>query len=163
MDANQQAATGGDLPLQGPHSSRPLPHDEWPAAFFPLKLIVQPSGPVLELTRPDMLMGRHSEADVRLPLPDISRRHCRFLFTDRAWQVFDLGSLNGLFINGKQVQHDTLRDHDVLTIGGLQLEVDLSASSSAAGHSATVEAAIRRIAEVLPWTVTDIDSERRAS
>lgn len=163
MDDTKQAAPGGELPLQGPHSSRPPSHDAWPASFFPLKLLLQPSGPVLELTRPDMLMGRHSEADVRLPLPDISRRHCRFVFADQSWQVFDLDSLNGVFVNGKQVRQATLHDHDTLTIGGLHFEIDLSAGSAPASYSESVQAIIHRIADALPWTATETDAERKAS
>ena len=48
----------------------------------------------------DMLIGRHSQADIRLPLPDVSRRHCRFFFGEGVWQVLDLNSLNGVFLNG---------------------------------------------------------------
>src|SRR5229473_2849513 len=98
MDDCQQPAKGAELPSPGPQYPRPC-DPEPPSAFIPLKLILQPNGPVLELTRPDTLMGRHSEADVRLPLPDVSRRHCRFLFADGAWQIFDLDSLNGVFVN----------------------------------------------------------------
>src|SRR5207247_5317592 len=93
MDDAKQASKGGETPLQGPRYARPLPCEEPSSAFIPLKLTLHPSGPVLELTRPDMVMGRHSEADVRLPLPDVSRRHCRFVFTNSAWQVLVLDSL----------------------------------------------------------------------
>jgi pSer/pThr/pTyr-binding forkhead associated (FHA) protein len=131
-------------------------------AFFPLKLVLQPSGPVVELTRPDMIMGRHSEADVRLPLPDISRRHCRFLFTDRAWEVFDLDSLNGVFLNGERVKHAVLFDQDVLSIGGFRFQVDLSVSA-ATGNSASAENFIHRIADAFPETTPDGESQRKAS
>jgi pSer/pThr/pTyr-binding forkhead associated (FHA) protein len=155
MDDAKPAAPSGQLPLQGPHPS--------PSAFFPLKLLVQPSGSVLELTRPDMLLGRHSQADVRLPLPDVSRRHCRFLFSEGAWHLFDLNSLNGVFVNGEQVQHAILRDHDQVTIGGFQLEVDLSGRSSLPDDSPHPEAIIHRFSDSLPPTTSDLDAQRRAS
>jgi pSer/pThr/pTyr-binding forkhead associated (FHA) protein len=163
MDDAKQEAEGGELPLQGPQYSRRLNGDDSPAAFFPLKLLFQPSGPVLDLTRPDMLMGRHSEADLRLPLPDVSRRHCRFLFTASGWEVFDLDSLNGVFVNGERVQHAILHDHDILTIGGFRFQVELRGSSSSAGNAGRVEERIHRIAGALPGTGPDIDSHRKAS
>jgi pSer/pThr/pTyr-binding forkhead associated (FHA) protein len=152
MDDVKQPAAGGELPLQGPHYPRPLEQDESPSAFIPLKLLVHPSGPVLELTRSDMLMGRHSEADVRLPLPDVSRRHCRFLFSDNSWHVLDLDSLNGVFVNGERVQHASLRDGDVVTIGSLRFEVDLDTKE-----------VIHRLADATPRTSADNESQRKAS
>jgi hypothetical protein len=162
MDDAKLATPGGELPLQGPHYSRPLPPEEQPPAFFPLRLIIKPAASVLELTRPDMLMGRHSQADVRLPLPDVSRRHCRFLYSDGAWHVFDLDSLNGVFLNGEQVRHAILCDHDVLGIGGFQFEVDLSESASLPPVSETADAIIHRLSKSLPPTTPDLDSQRRA-
>ena len=163
MDDAKPAAKGSAQPLPGPHYSRPPDSDEPPPAFVPLKLLLQPSGPVLELTRPDMVMGRHSEADVRLPLPDVSRRHCRFVFTNSAWQVFDLDSLNGVFVNGNRIQQATLRDQDNLTIGGFRFTVALSSSSSDAGNSGSEEEVIHRIADALVRSAPDIDSHRKAS
>ena len=61
-----------------------------PADFIPLRLVLKTSGAAVDLTRPDMVLGRHSQADVRLPLPDVSRRHCRFYFLEGAWHVQDL-------------------------------------------------------------------------
>ena len=59
---------------------------EIPDAYMPgLYLVLQPSGATLELMQPDVLVGRHSSADVRLPLPDVSRRHCRLVFGKGCW------------------------------------------------------------------------------
>jgi pSer/pThr/pTyr-binding forkhead associated (FHA) protein len=163
MDNAKQPATGGELPLQGPHFSRRGSDNEPPPAFRPLKLVVQPSGLVLELTRPDMLAGRHSEADVRLPLPDVSRRHCRFVFTENAWHVFDLASLNGVFVNGERVQHALLHDHDLVTIGGFQLQVDLSGSATPPRDSECDKEIIHRIADAFPRIAADKELHRKAS
>jgi predicted component of type VI protein secretion system len=124
MDDRRQPAEGEGPPLQGPHWHRNLVIEPSPV-FVPLRLVLQPGGLAVELTRPDMLVGRHSDADVRLQLPDVSRRHCRFVFTNSRWQVFDLNSLNGLFVNGERVQQAVLRDGDLLQIGGCLFAVDL--------------------------------------
>jgi hypothetical protein len=163
MDDFTQAAGRREGALQGPLHPCVLPGDDSRPAFFPLRLLLQPGGPVVELTRPDILMGRHSEADVRLPLPDVSRRHCRFLFTGRAWEVFDLDSLNGVFINGERVKHAILRNQDVLTICGFRFQVDLSGSPAMAGDAASAEDFIHRLADAFPKTAPDGESQRRAS
>jgi hypothetical protein len=152
MDDAKQAAGCRELALQGPLDARPLDCDDSRPVFFPLRLLLQPSGPVVELTRPDM----------RLPLPDISRRHCRFLFTDGAWEVFDLDSLNGIFVNGERVKHAVLRDRDILTIGGFRFQIGLG-DAAMGGDSASAEEFIHRIADALPRAAADSESQRKAS
>jgi pSer/pThr/pTyr-binding forkhead associated (FHA) protein len=95
----------------------------------PLRLVLQPSGLVLEVLRSDVVVGRHSQADVRLPLPDVSRRHCRLVFTEGAWQVTDLNSLNGVYVNDERVPSATLHHRDRLRLGGFTFEVDLQPGS----------------------------------
>jgi predicted component of type VI protein secretion system len=165
MDDLPTPAPDGGLPLQGPHWSHSRSQPSGPD-FFPLRLVLQPSGMVVELTRPDMLLGRHSDADVRLPLPDVSRRHCRFTFSSSRWQVHDLNSLNGVFVNGERVQQATLRGGDALRIGGFTFTIDLPA------HGETVQlgsndlpdkdSVLRSISDALPRP-HDNDSQRRAS
>ncbi len=102
------------------------PQHERAPGFKSLKLVLQPNGMAVELTRPNMLLGRHSTADLRLPLPDVSRRHCRFLYQDGVWQLLDLESMNGVYVNGERVQEATLQDQDLIGIGGFQFRVLLA-------------------------------------
>jgi pSer/pThr/pTyr-binding forkhead associated (FHA) protein len=113
-----------------------------PAGFVPLRLLVQPGGLCVEFNRPDMLVGRHTEADVRLALPDVSRRHCRFRFADGHWQVTDLNSLNGVYVNDERLQEATLCQGDLIRIGSLTFVVDLGAADP--------KVVVGRIADVLP-------------
>jgi pSer/pThr/pTyr-binding forkhead associated (FHA) protein len=107
----------------------------------PLRLLAQPGGLCIELTKPDMLIGRHSEADVRLALPDVSRRHCRFTFAEGHWQVVDLNSLNGVFVNDERLHEATLCQGDHIRIGGLTFLVDLGeAGAPDRGNIKTAEA-----------------------
>jgi|SRR5579875_674785 len=122
------------------HTHLPLPED-----FVPLRLILQPSGAVVELTQPDVLVGRHSQADVRLPLPDVSRRHCRFLFSQGVWQVIDLNSLNGVFLNGEPIRQATLRAGDLIRIGSFIFAVDLNRSTPEATKFEASAGLIRRL------------------
>jgi pSer/pThr/pTyr-binding forkhead associated (FHA) protein len=71
-----------------------------------------------------MLVGRHSEADIRLPLPDVSRRHCRLQFVEGCWQVIDLNSLNGVYVNGEAVIQAPLTPGSLLRIGGFTFMVE---------------------------------------
>ena len=115
MDDARSPEEASGLPAYGPPTGPP---DEVPAGFVPLRLVLQPSGLAVELSRPTMLLGRHSDVDVRLPLPDVSRRHCRFTFTDGCWHIYDLKSLNGVWVNGHAVDEAVVRPGDKVRIGG---------------------------------------------
>ena len=121
MDDSKQPADCAPAPLQGPHGKH---SDLEPANMLPLRLL-QPDGSPVELNGPEMIVGRHSEADVRLRSPEVSRRHCRFVFADGQWQVFDLNSMNGVWLNGIRVQHAILQNKDVVHIGPYDFEVEI--------------------------------------
>ena len=104
-----------------------------PEAFVALRLVLQPGGAAIDVDRPDVLVGRHTECDVRLPLPDVSRRHCRLQFVEGFWQVLDLNSLNGVQVNGEAVLLAPLNRGDKLKIGGFVFEVELAAAQPPGG------------------------------
>ena len=87
------------------------------------------------MTRPDAIVGRHTEADVRLPLPDVSRRHCRLLFREGVWRITDLNSLNGVQVNDESVLDAPLEQDDRLRIGGFHFVVDLTPDAGLTGSS----------------------------
>ncbi len=95
------------------------------APLLPLRLSVPADGLSVELTRPDMVLGRHSTSDVRVGLPDVSRRHCRFVYADGRWQVIDLNSLNGVYVNEQRVRQATLDHGDRLRVGAVTFEVEV--------------------------------------
>jgi pSer/pThr/pTyr-binding forkhead associated (FHA) protein len=60
---------------------------------------------------------------VVLRAADVSKRHCRILLDgDRVW-VEDLGSVNGICVNGQPVTRAALHDGDVLDVAGQEFEV----------------------------------------
>lgn len=71
----------------------------------------------IPLHRPVLLVGRHPECDVRIESSKVSRRHCCLgLAYDRVL-IRDLGSQNGLRVNGRLVQEARLEPNDELAIG----------------------------------------------
>ena len=65
----------------------------------------------------------HSEADIRVAYPDVSRRHCRLAFQDGYWHIVDLNSLNGLFVNGERIHEAVLLEGDLIRLGSVIMEV----------------------------------------
>src|SRR5260221_6901694 len=96
---------------------------ELPAGFRPLLLRLASQSIELELRQAEVLVGRHTLVDLCLPYPDISRKHCRIVFADNGWHIVDVGSLNGIQVNGERKRQADLHEGDVLGIAGLQFEV----------------------------------------
>jgi pSer/pThr/pTyr-binding forkhead associated (FHA) protein len=134
MDQPHSLPDADALPRSGQQLRLHAENDP-PPAFVPLRLVVQGSGSVIEVTRPEAIVGRHTEADVRLPLPDVSRRHCRLFFHEGGWQVLDLNSLNGIQVNGEVVLQAPLEQDDRLRIGGFHFIVDLTPDAGIGGSN----------------------------
>ena len=75
-------------------------------------------GPSILLDKPILLLGRHPECDIQIDSRKISRRHCCIAQVNDYLVVRDLGSTNGIRINGMRVQEGNLKANDELTIGG---------------------------------------------
>ncbi len=79
--------------------------------------LVKGSGPTVVLQRPIYLVGRHPECDLRLETPKVSRRHCCFALAYDRLVVRDLGSRNGVRVNGRDVVETQLFRGDEVAIG----------------------------------------------
>lgn len=80
-------------------------------------------GPSVLIDQPILLFGRHQECDVQLNSKKISRRHCCLAQVDDHLVVRDLGSTNGILINGVKVTEGTLVPGDELVIGNFRYQV----------------------------------------
>ena len=61
--------------------------------------------------------GRHPESDIFLDDVTVSRRHAEFRLNDGTFEVVDVGSLNGTYVNRQRVEQATLRLGDEVQIG----------------------------------------------
>jgi hypothetical protein len=77
------------------------------------------------LDPPGVVIGRGSEADLRVSDPGVSRRHVEIRVRpdddDVVVTVVDLGSTNGTRVNGKRIQHATLDDGAQIEIGSTKM------------------------------------------
>ena len=70
-------------------------------------------------------IGRAEGCDLRIPLGDVSRKHCSLIRSDEGLVIQDIGSSNGTFVNGKRVQEASLRAGDQIRIGSLRFVVQI--------------------------------------
>jgi pSer/pThr/pTyr-binding forkhead associated (FHA) protein len=69
-----------------------------------------------------MSIGRSRECELVVDDPNVSRRHAEVRKTIEGWMVVDLGSTNGVKVNGKRVHEEVLRPGDTITLGLVDLE-----------------------------------------
>jgi predicted component of type VI protein secretion system len=77
------------------------------------------------LDKPILLFGRDLECDVRFDSRKISRKHCCLAQVGNSLVVRDLGSTNGVRINGIRVPEGHLKQGDELTVGAHRYQVRL--------------------------------------
>lgn len=65
--------------------------------------------------------GRHPDSDIFLDDVTVSRRHAEFRLGDNDFQVVDVGSLNGTYVNREPVDTATLSNGDEVQIGKFRL------------------------------------------
>lgn len=80
------------------------------------ELIPQGGGDPIPLTRRILTLGRRESCDICLKFPNISGLHCELSFRDGFWFIRDLGSTNGVKVNGNRVLQRPLRPGDELAI-----------------------------------------------
>jgi pSer/pThr/pTyr-binding forkhead associated (FHA) protein len=90
---------------------------------MPAHLLSLTDGPSILIDRPILLFGRHAECDVQLNSKKVSRRHCVLAQVNDYLVIRDLGSTNGIRINGKRVGEGKLHPGDELTIGNFRYQV----------------------------------------
>jgi Protein of unknown function (DUF3662)/Inner membrane component of T3SS, cytoplasmic domain len=71
------------------------------------------------------MVGRSRECDVVVSDPNVSRRHIELRRGERGWAAIDLGSTNGMKVNGRRVSHAELEPGDRITIGVTELVFEL--------------------------------------
>jgi len=144
-------------------------------------------GRVLDLTRKETVIGRSEAADVMIPEPLISRRHARVLHlqigANDFYEVSDLGSSNGTFVNHAEVRHSTLVDGDTLQIGPVLFKFVVRDEAEGAFYRdvhrlihydqltglLTMDSFLRRVrpelerATVLTLAMTDLDGLKRVN
>ncbi len=80
-------------------------------------------GDPIPLLHEKLLVGRRSSCDISLKFPNVSSHHCELQLTNGYWHVRDLGSRNGVKVNGEKVETKYLMPGDILHVARHQYEV----------------------------------------
>jgi len=82
------------------------------------RLIPVGGGDPIPLAMDSMTVGRRQSCDIRLDYHNVSGIHAEFAFRNGVWSVRDMGSTNGIKVNGERVPTRVLRPGDEVGIAG---------------------------------------------
>src|SRR4051812_31447799 len=88
------------------------------------RLVALDEGPDIMLDRAMVVVGRHPACDARLDSLRVSRHHCCMMQESGEVVVRDLGSTNGIRINGQRVEMGRLKPGDELSIAHIRYRLD---------------------------------------
>jgi len=100
---------------------------------MPVRLVALDEGPDILLDRAMVVVGRHPSCDTRLDSLRVSRQHCCMSQDKGEVTVRDLGSTNGIRINGQRVERGRLRPGDELSIAHIRFRLE-----NGQGHEQTI-------------------------
>jgi pSer/pThr/pTyr-binding forkhead associated (FHA) protein len=96
----------------------PLSTEQTPAV---LEMVQGPGAPRrYELHRPELVVGRSIDAEIPINSTDLSRKHVVLKrMPSGQFNLMDLKSRNGVFVNGVKVHQAVLHDGDSVQMGSL--------------------------------------------
>jgi hypothetical protein len=123
IQVTAETISGGPPADASGHTQVFQPPSNAPAAQTRTRLLlVTAAGThVIPLESTQLTVGRGLNNDIILEDTRVSRHHAQLRYRGRRFWVSDLGSTNGTYVNGEQVEEQALRDGDVISLGGLEL------------------------------------------
>ena len=114
MDSEQTTFT-----IPGTHQT--MEQTDWTACLVVVR--GQGTGNKILLNRPRIAIGRADDADVRLAKAGVSRQHAVITpLEDDRFQIQDLQSTNGTYVNAERIESVVLKDQDLIAIGESRLK-----------------------------------------
>jgi len=103
---------------QGPPTEAATPDE---LGVVPEIVTLDENGTKHEVDKASVVIGRSKDCDVRLADPNVSRRHAELRQEGTSYWILDLGSTNGLTVNGRRQKRAKLENDDRITIGSTDL------------------------------------------
>ncbi|MCT9092646.1 DUF3662 and FHA domain-containing protein [Streptomyces sp. ASQP_92] len=110
------AAPPPGRPNVSPADRRPAGPGPMPGGHGQVRRWIEINGTRHQISRPTLVLGRSTDADVRIDDPGVSRRHCE-IRTGTPPTIQDLGSTNGIVVDGQHTTRATLRDGSRIVVG----------------------------------------------
>ncbi|SDS61423.1 FhaA domain-containing protein [Microlunatus soli] len=116
----------------------PGPVSTLPSVAGRTRMVLEVNGMRHPLKPPGLVIGRGTDADLRINDPGISRRHAQIRVIARGdtldIDIIDLGSTNGIVVNGKRVQQTPIGEGARIEIGNTRMLVHTPIADQPAGR-----------------------------
>ena len=125
-DEPAQGAQGHTMVYTAPRQQRPRRTRQPAGHLTETRAIVSLDDRRYVLEGPAAVLGRSKECDCILRDPNVSRRHAELRRgTTGDWGIVDLGSTNGVKVNGRRVESSRLAPGDEVTLGTTRFVFDI--------------------------------------
>ena len=85
----------------------------------------------IDARSPRIYVGRNPDCDIQTTRPSVSRKHSEFSYANGVVTVRDLNSSNGTFVNGREIQQETISESDDVKCGDFAIRLVLDESDRA--------------------------------
>ena len=96
--------------------------------------------PIL-LDKPSLTVGQDRTSDVVIEHPSVSASHCHMEFREGHWFIEDLGSRDGIRVNGEKVESAWVPALSVINIGAIEFDLQYSSQGPESDRHGSVSAA----------------------
>jgi len=123
------------VPTASPRPAQPGPGipDATPISQLRNRMVLEVNGMRHPLRPPGLIIGRGTDADLRINDPGISRRHAQIRVGTRGGalelEIIDLGSTNGIMVDGRRVQRAPIGEGSRIEIGSTRMLVHTPAEA----------------------------------
>lgn len=120
-------------------------------------LVPTSKSPPYPLRQAKIVIGRDEDCDIIVPTNQVSGKHCELRYEAGEWRIVDLGSKNGLRVNGKRTKDALLKNGDKLTLAryvGYRFRNGSSTGSKAALWWTTAGVLLAGVAGLLIWLLS---------
>jgi pSer/pThr/pTyr-binding forkhead associated (FHA) protein len=95
------------------------------------KLVPCGGGDPIPLMAPKLLIGRRSACDITLDFQNVSSHHCELELKGGFWHIRDLGSRNGIKVNGERCESKLLSPGDEVAIAKHYFRIEYGIAAGA--------------------------------
>src|SRR2546423_11978115 len=90
-------------------------------------IVKEPSGAVktFPMRQDRFVIGRSDRCELSIADSSVSGRHAEILRTHGDIKIRDVGSANGIYLNGERIEEAELFDGDVLRLGQTSIRIDV--------------------------------------
>jgi hypothetical protein len=81
-------------------------------------------GRAIEITQAEFIIGRDAGCSLPIEEKTASRRHCKIVRVEDRWEVVDLGSRNGIVVDGRRVERARLKHGTSFRIGQTEVRFE---------------------------------------